>query len=1271
MKDGMAMLRQLGKPTFFLTLSAAESNWKPLLLSLYKVANPKDADNAEAKVNEMTVEDKAELIRNDPVTCAEYFSHRSGKTMAFLKTDGSPLAPYKVVDSIVRVEFQHRGSPHIHCLLWVKNCEATGDEEAESPQYRPYDPVSEAECVAFIDKYMTCSGTAVPQSLLKVQKHKHTFSCKRVKKKEASCRFGFPHFPMEETRILDPFEEEEVTNITAEKKNLSTIINRLQELWKQIRKEPVTISFAEFLQSMKLTKEEYINAIRRSLNGSKVFLARSPSEIDINAYNPKLLELHQANMDIQFVLDPYACVSYILSYINKANRGMSKLMREIVAELNNSDKAITHREKLKIIASKFLHASEISAQEAVYYILQMPVSMSSRHVSVLFIYYFLSNIFILFYYFIQVQFINTSPPDKRVRMVVPESVLRTLPQDSEDVFSSNLLDYYSARPEKMKHLSLAEVVADYNFVKGKSTKGKGKKKVTFDEADDSDEDDLLDANAENFVVDPVGDTEFYDDKDEANLRELTTTITRIIEHDSEMAADVFTQTLLEAQDAMIIGDEDIEAFERAHLKEFLQNAQKDSELFALMRLFQADEANEVIVAEVLELTEKGILCLSENEITEEGIGSAEIDAANERRRMVCLRFVEDLKEIIWEDRLKEFEVAEEARNQKKADLIRSVNILSNAQIQAEIDRMENEDDEDDDELMAAADNKLEALRNVLRERQARNIDVVGNEAENAMIIDDDDDEEDDEDEHVRDNEAEIAMIINNEDDNKGGANDYTEADLRNFLREDENDAEVMADLRNLLVENASEDEIALEIMKLVENGHIVDDEGIEEEVASSSKVSSNLEDANAKKDLQRKMHYKKFASNLKSIFLHDNRSAEEDDATIIDDDAEEDATIIDDPYNEGGGSIEEMIDAGCEIASDAANVDENVCAQVAVVSDDYVVFNKNGEVWGKYNPRLRPRVIRFPHFPEYKDRQLYLRARLVLFGTWETEPLVEDPLEDMYMAQEAKILEVYRRFVPGDNEEELLEAQQEREKEDADDPEDDQVVDPEMELYDNEHAILNMLEAQQEVAISQQIGMAAAREPPQPKQQQHEAYKMPHTLEEIAYKEKIAKLNAGQMKIFLEVVSRIKQGDTFHLLVTGGAGTGKSFLINVLYNAALRYYNSLPNVEVDQLKVLLCAPTGKAAFNIHGMTLHRAFSLPVSQCRGKMPNLSADVLSTVRSHLRGLKLLILDEISMIGLKMIHNVDERLKQIMGNNKLFGGIPVIAFGDFNQLQPVGDR
>ncbi|XP_044584422.1 ATP-dependent DNA helicase pfh1-like [Cotesia glomerata] len=137
-----------------------------------------------------------------------------------------------------------------------------------------------------------------------------------------------------------------------------------------------------------------------------------------------------------------------------------------------------------------------------------------------------------------------------------------------------------------------------------------------------------------------------------------------------------------------------------------------------------------------------------------------------------------------------------------------------------------------------------------------------------------------------------------------------------------------------------------------------------------------------------------------------------------------------------------------------------------------------------------------------------------------------------------------------------------------------------------------------------------------------------------------------------------------------GAGVGKSRLIEAIYQAILRYLN-FSSYNLESIKVLLCAPTVKAAFGIKGLTLHAAFILPLNQCSTELFPLSSGTRNTLYAKLKDLSLLIIDEISMVGSKTIQQVDSRLKQIFQTAKPFGGISVIVFGDFNQSAPVGDR
>ena len=85
-----------------------------------------------------------------------------------------------------------------------------------------------------------------------------------------------------------------------------------------------------------------------------MLLKRSPAEIRINCYNPHLLNAWQANMDIQFVLGPYACAVYIFTYINKRQ---SKFLRKACEEAKEGNKNIVN--KVRHIGNKFLNAVEI------------------------------------------------------------------------------------------------------------------------------------------------------------------------------------------------------------------------------------------------------------------------------------------------------------------------------------------------------------------------------------------------------------------------------------------------------------------------------------------------------------------------------------------------------------------------------------------------------------------------------------------------------------------------------------------------------------------------------------------------------------------------------------------------------------------------------------------------------------------------------------------------------------------------------------------------
>ena len=204
-------------------------------------------------------------------------------------------------------------------------------------------------------------------------------------------------------------------------------------------KDGLDIKFEEFLKTIDCSFEDYIDAVRTSIKGPKIFLRRNLLEIRINPYMKNLVSAWKANHDIQFVLDPYACAVYITDYISKSQKGMSTLLHNACKEAREGNDCL--RKQVRFMGNKFLNATEISAQEAVYLTLQLPLTKKTR----------------------QVTFINTSPPEERTRLLKSQELLENLPDNSTDIYSSNEIIRYAKRPRQLSHWCLADYVSQLNI----------------------------------------------------------------------------------------------------------------------------------------------------------------------------------------------------------------------------------------------------------------------------------------------------------------------------------------------------------------------------------------------------------------------------------------------------------------------------------------------------------------------------------------------------------------------------------------------------------------------------------------------------------------------------------------------------------------------------------------------------------------------------------------------------------------------------------------
>ena len=183
------------------------------------------------------------------------------------------------------------------------------------------------------------------------------------------------------------------------------------------------------------------------------------------------------------------------------------------------------------------------------------------------------------------------------------------------------------------------------------------------------------------------------------------------------------------------------------------------------------------------------------------------------------------------------------------------------------------------------------------------------------------------------------------------------------------------------------------------------------------------------------------------------------------------------------------------------------------------------------------------------------------------------------------------------------------------------------------------------------------------------------------YNSQVAGLNDSQREAFDRVVQytrarhqyfmreRELQPEPLHVFITGGAGTGKSHLIAVIKEHTERSHTGSQNA------CMLMAPTGVAVFNIGGLTIHYAFRLPVEHGNlTRYTKLSAERLHQLRLLLKDVHTLIIDEISMVSYETLGFIHQRLTEIKGTDDTevyFGGLSIIAVGDFYQLPPVRDR
>ena len=293
-----AMIREFGPPTWFLTLSANDLGWPDLLKAILK---SQGLPHSESDIANLQFRERQQLVGSDPITTSRHFSRRFQKFLQkVLLSDQQPIG--KILHYFWRIEFQARGSPHVHSLFWVD-----GAPDIESEEGRK-------ELPSFIDKYVS---TYVPKEsedaklrydVRKFQTHSHKETCKIFKGNKKTCRFDFPQ-PVSSETIVKSREE--------------------------CKKSPKC----------------YI--LKRAL-GCEF----------INPFNPNCLTEWQGNIDIQYVGSVFGAAAYVTAYLCK--RETDKIRHLIQQLLDELPEDASTRKKLFRLGNVFLSHRQLSAQEAAF-----------------------------------------------------------------------------------------------------------------------------------------------------------------------------------------------------------------------------------------------------------------------------------------------------------------------------------------------------------------------------------------------------------------------------------------------------------------------------------------------------------------------------------------------------------------------------------------------------------------------------------------------------------------------------------------------------------------------------------------------------------------------------------------------------------------------------------------------------------------------------------------------------------------------------------------
>ena len=285
---------------------------------------------------------------------------------------------YKVAHSFWRVEFQARGSPHAHLMLWLENGPDVRTEEGKREMLALAREIVQGDI-------STVTDDTLKHLIERCQMHKHTHTCQK-KDGMSSARANALKRRMKDNKSLAENAEQDV---------LESEDDKLDEDKPEVRQEqtePTRLPKGKFAERMKCRfgfpqpiSEE--TRPRTDLDGAflmrgdRELIIKRPDEKDryVADYNKDILMLWQANMNIQVIFDVYQVVAYICNYVTKTDEpDYDDLQEQIVRRLKEETGNVSTKQFLWRMANAYISNQQVSKQQAIWLLMGYNLYDSSK-----------------------------------------------------------------------------------------------------------------------------------------------------------------------------------------------------------------------------------------------------------------------------------------------------------------------------------------------------------------------------------------------------------------------------------------------------------------------------------------------------------------------------------------------------------------------------------------------------------------------------------------------------------------------------------------------------------------------------------------------------------------------------------------------------------------------------------------------------------------------------------------------------------------------------